>query len=87
MDIYQEKTGLDRDEISQMMSEETWFTAKDAVDKGFADDTKEKVVTPKDPQVENNTEIIELREQVENLTNIVKSFENINKKPKTKRLL
>lgn len=87
VDIYQEKTGLDREEISQMMSEETWFTAKDAVDKGFADEAKEKVETPKETQVENNAEIIELQNQIANLTNIVKSFENINKKPKTKRLL
>lgn len=87
VDIYQEKTGLDRDEISQMMSEETWFTAKDAVDKGFADDTKEKVVTPKETQVENNAEIIELQNQIANLTNEVKLFKNQNKKPKTKRLL
>lgn len=87
VDIYQEKTGLDREEISQMMSEETWFTAKDAVDKGFADEAKEKVETPKETKVENNAEIIELQNQIANLTNIVKSFENINKKPKTKRLL
>ncbi|MCQ3816704.1 head maturation protease, ClpP-related [Staphylococcus xylosus] len=85
VDIYQEKTNLDRDEISQMMGEETWFTAKDAVDKGFADKTKEKVETPKEPKVENNAEIIALREQVENLTNAV--FKNQKDKPKTKRIL
>lgn len=85
VDIYQEKTNLDREEISQMMAEETWFTAKDAVDKGFADKTKEKVETPKEPKVENNAEIIALREQVENLTNAV--FKNKKDKPKTKRIL
>ncbi|PTI48441.1 head maturation protease, ClpP-related [Staphylococcus succinus] len=85
VDIYQEKTNLDREEISQMMAEETWFTAKDAVDKGFADKTKEKVETPKESKVENNAEIIALREQVENLTNEV--FKNQKDKPKTKRIL
>ncbi|PTH92939.1 peptidase [Staphylococcus xylosus] len=85
VDIYQEKTNLDREEISQMMAEETWFTTKDAVDKGFADKTKEKVETPKEPKVENNAEIIALREQVENLTNAV--FKNQKDKPKTKRIL
>ena len=29
---------MDQDELLQMMSNETWLTAKDAVDKGFADE-------------------------------------------------
>jgi len=70
-----------------MMSEETWFTAKDAVDKGFADETKEKVETPKETKVENNAEIIELQNQIVNLTNEFKAYKNKNKKPKAKRLL
>ena len=32
------KRGMDQDELLQMMSNETWLTAKDAVDKGFADE-------------------------------------------------
>ena len=32
------KTGMNQDELLQMMSNETWLTAKDAVDKGFADE-------------------------------------------------
>ena len=35
---YVNKTGMDQDELLQMMSNETWLTAKDAVDKGFADE-------------------------------------------------
>lgn len=35
---YEKKTGMDQDELLQMMSNETWLTAKDAVDKGFADE-------------------------------------------------
>lgn len=31
------RSGLSQDEISQLMAEETWFTAQDAVDQGFAD--------------------------------------------------
>lgn len=87
VDIYQEKTGLERNEITQMMSEETWFTAKEAVDKGFADKTKEKVVTPKENKAENNAGMIELQQQIANLTNEFKSFKNEKKKSKTKRLL
>lgn len=35
---YENKTGMNKDELLQMMSNETWLTAKDAVDKGFADE-------------------------------------------------
>ena len=38
---YQEKTGLDADEIRRMMDAETWMTAEEAVEKGFADEIEE----------------------------------------------
>lgn len=34
---YEEKTGKDRKEIKELMDKETWMTAQDAVDMGFAD--------------------------------------------------
>jgi ATP-dependent Clp protease protease subunit len=34
---YMRKTDLPQDEIIQMMADETWLTAQEAVDKGFAD--------------------------------------------------
>ncbi|MES7218698.1 Clp protease ClpP, partial [Cutibacterium acnes] len=37
VNAYQLKTGLSRDEISQLMDEETWMGANKAVEKGFAD--------------------------------------------------
>lgn len=37
VNAYENKTGLKRDDILQMMANETWMTAQDAVDKGFAD--------------------------------------------------
>lgn len=37
VNAYEAKTGLKRDEILKMMADETWMTAQDAVDKGFAD--------------------------------------------------
>ena len=37
VNAYEAKTGMSRDDILQLMSNETWMTAQDAVDKGFAD--------------------------------------------------
>ncbi|SUW63288.1 ATP-dependent Clp protease proteolytic subunit 1 [Buttiauxella agrestis] len=37
LDAYAEKTGLPREELETMMSEETWMTGAEAVEKGFAD--------------------------------------------------
>ncbi|MEB5748666.1 ATP-dependent Clp protease proteolytic subunit [Leclercia adecarboxylata] len=37
IDAYEAKTGLGREEIEKMMSEETWMTGAEAVEKGFAD--------------------------------------------------
>lgn len=46
---YQAKTGKSQEEILNLMNNETWLTAQDAVDQGFADEiqenTKELVVT------------------------------------------
>jgi ATP-dependent Clp endopeptidase proteolytic subunit ClpP len=37
--IYERRTGMDAAEISQMMDEETWMTAEEAIENGFADRT------------------------------------------------
>ncbi|MBB1123271.1 Clp protease ClpP [Limosilactobacillus sp. Lr3000] len=37
VNAYVDRTGIDRDTILQMMQNETWMTAQNAVDKGFAD--------------------------------------------------
>jgi ATP-dependent Clp endopeptidase proteolytic subunit ClpP len=37
LDIYQRKTGHDRDTLSTMMDEETWLSAKEALEWGFVD--------------------------------------------------
>lgn len=36
--IYQQKTGLDTDEIRNIIEDETWFTAEEALAKGFVDE-------------------------------------------------
>lgn len=38
VDAYVARTGLTEKECSKMMDKETWFTAKEAVEKGFADE-------------------------------------------------
>jgi ATP-dependent Clp protease protease subunit len=38
VDAYVYRTNLPADEVSRMMKNETWMTAKDAVEKGFADE-------------------------------------------------
>lgn len=40
---YQQKTELATDKIEELMSDETWFTAAEAVELGFADDIAEPV--------------------------------------------
>ena len=36
LSIYENRTGLDRDELSAMMNEETWMNGVEAVERGFA---------------------------------------------------
>lgn len=36
IDIYAARTGQDKEQIKEWMSAETWFTAQEAIDKGFA---------------------------------------------------
>lgn len=38
IDTYQTKTGLDREKLAKMMSDETWLTAREAKDFGFIDE-------------------------------------------------
>ncbi len=43
INAYARKSGLPSDEISQIMSDETWYTAAEAVAAGFADEVEEAV--------------------------------------------
>ena len=40
-DAYEQRTGIDRDKIHQMMDDETWMTADEAIALGFVDDKTE----------------------------------------------
>lgn len=55
-DIYAETTGIDAAEALRMMNRESWMTADEAVEKGFADE----VVTGKEP----TADVVEDDEQV-----------------------
>jgi len=39
---YQDKTGLGKDEVIKLMDAETWFTAEEALERGFADKIEEE---------------------------------------------
>lgn len=43
LNTYESKTGLDRDELSKMMDDETWFNADEALESGFIDEVTESV--------------------------------------------
>ena len=42
VDIYADRTGLDKDEIVKLLAAETWLTSEEAVALGFADEAPEK---------------------------------------------
>ena len=50
VNAYEAKTGMDRDDILKLMSDETFMTAQEAVDKGFADNVS---VGSQQPQLVN----------------------------------
>lgn len=43
VDTYHRRTGLEQAEIENLLAAETWFTAAEAVDKGFADQITEEL--------------------------------------------
>jgi ATP-dependent Clp protease protease subunit len=72
--IYQQKTGKSQDEISSLLEAETWFTAEQAVENGFADK-----VEFEQPPAEPQNVITE--EQIQNIiTTIINNLkQNTNK--------
>lgn len=55
LNIYVEKTGQTSEQIQSWMEEETWFTADEAVENGFADEVKRKT-----EQLETPVDIAEM---------------------------
>lgn len=79
LDIYEKKSSLSREDIAQKMDEETWFTAKEAVEAGFADEIETF------EEVKNNiTEIIDCNclktyKNIEKITNLASEVKNKEK--------
>lgn len=70
VDIYAERTGIDASELETMLTGETWFTADEAVEKGFADEksnkqaeTAETVETPE----EDDEKVVALENKIASL--------------------
>lgn len=73
VNAYEAKTGMGRDQILQMMADETWMDAKTALDKGFVD----SIITRKQPEVVNSISAPELtaeaKDKIRNLLAKVRS--------------
>lgn len=67
VDIYQDRTGLDRDEIVNLITNETWLTADEAINKGFADEKSSRKSVEKQKEGVSNLKdskyIARLKEQ------------------------
>jgi ATP-dependent protease ClpP protease subunit len=78
VDIYMERTGLSKEELDELLSNETWMTADEAVQKGFADrkssrqaiqEIDDPVAAPEmEPTPENNKVLDMLSKQDEKIT-------------------
>ena len=66
---YEAKTGMKQADLLHLMSQETWLTAQEAVDKGFADEIM--FVDQKEPQVVNSISHIPSKKAVNKLFNLI----------------
>lgn len=75
VNVYQSKTGKSRDEILNLMKAETWLTAQDAVDQGFADEILD--VNDTVPQVVNAVGTIPNKSKVHKFLDMLAKEEKI----------
>lgn len=69
IDIYQTKANVSRDEIREKVNAETWFSAREALEIGFATSTA-VIVDNEDSEIDNlKNQILSMQEQIKNLTN------------------
>lgn len=78
VDIYAERTGIDTAELDELLTGETWFTADEAVEKGFADEKTSKqaetVEIPKEPEEEYAASLkIEMSDEIKEMFDSMKS--------------
>lgn len=74
---YEAKTGLPQAELLNMMSNETWISAQDAVDKGFADEVM--FIDEKQPAFANATSNFVPKSAVNKLLNLINKSETTSK--------
>lgn len=91
VDLYSQRTGLDAQEVYRLMCNTTWMNAKEAVDKGFADEImfqndKKTALVNADGSLSVKPDTIN---KIKNLLhsksteNVVKLQENLNKENKS----
>jgi len=69
IDIYATKANVSRDEIREKVDAETWFSAREAVEIGFATSTSSSV-EDEDEEIANlKNQLQSMQAQIENLTN------------------
>lgn len=86
IDVYKAKTGLDDTEIKELLDNETWFTAQEAVEKGFADSVETTKDKPSESTntVENQGLLKAINELKQEITNLKANNENQEVKEKVK---
>lgn len=92
VDLYSQRTGLDAQEVYRLMCNTTWMNAKEAVDKGFADEIMFQ--NDKKPALVNADGSLSVKpdtiNKIKNLLhsksteNVVKLQENLNKENKSR---
>lgn len=78
---YQAKTGKSRDEILDLMDKETWMTAQDAVDQGFADEIL--TINDKVPQLANSIGSMPVKDKVDEFMKFLVDQKSENKDKST----
>lgn len=67
IDIYAERTGLSADELSKLIVAETWLTADEAVEKGFADEKSTKQAETVETPEKDNEKVVALESKIASL--------------------
>ena len=91
VDLYSQRTGLDAQEVYRLMCNTTWMNAKEAVDKGFADEImfqndKKPALVNADGSLSVKPDTINKIKNLlhgKSIENVVKLQENLNKENKS----
>jgi ATP-dependent Clp protease, protease subunit len=75
IDIYMTRATIEREEIRSMVNEETWFSANEAVEIGFATSTATTV------EDYNDDELAQMKAQMKAMQNQLDQFKNQQKEP------